>query len=275
MGSPTLEAFVVESSHVEDRLEVSVALPPGRVPGDLALPAVYVLDPEFNLPTTVAAATWLATAGRLAGGEFPPVAMVGIGYPTEDLVEIRVRRARDLTPTPGGAARFLDALVDEVMPQVEARYPVDPADRTLVGHSLGGLFGLLTLFRRPQVFSRYLIVSPSIWWDDRVVLRHEHAWAEANADLPARVFVAVGREEQAPGGGWKNEGFPDDAVAVARQVDSCRDLCSRLESRGYPGLDLELVVFDGEFHLTVGAAAITRGLIWLFSGGVGRTGPSR
>ncbi len=178
-------------------------------------------------------------------------------------------RPRDPIPLRGdllGAARFLDALVSEVMPQVEARHRADAADRTLVGHSFGGLFGLVTLFRQPSAFRRYLIISPSLWWDDRVILRHEQAWADNHDNLPARLFIGVGGREQAAGGGWKNEGFPDEAIAAVRQVDNCRELCARLDARRYPGLSVECVVLDGEYHLTVGAAAITRGLISLFSG---------
>ena len=136
---------------------MSVALPFGSTAGSEPLPVIYVLDPAFNFLTTTAATAWLATASRLAGGDFPPTVVVGVGYPTDDLGAIMARRARDLTPTDGrapeglslppfplglgGAARFLDALVSEVMPQVEASHPADPADRTLVGHSFGGLFG--------------------------------------------------------------------------------------------------------------------------------------
>ena len=283
MRLPTVETFVIESSRVGDRLAVSMALPSGSTAGSDPLPVIYVLDPAFNFLTTTAATAWLATAGRLAGGDFRPSVVVGVGYPTDDLVAIMARRARDLTPTDGrapeglslppfpfglgGAARFLDALVSEVMPQVEASHLADPEDRTLVGHSFGGLFALFTLFDRPAAFRRYLIISPSLWWDDRVILRHEQAWADNHDNLPARLFIAVGGREQAAGGGWKNEGFPDAAIAAVRQVDNCRELCTRLDARQYPGLSLECVVLDGEYHLTVGAAAITRGLISLFSGG--------
>ena len=283
MRLSTVETLVIESSRVGDRLAVSVALPSGSTAGSDPLPVIYVLDPAFSFLTTTAATAWLATASRLAGGDFPPTVVVGVGYPTDDLGAIMARRARDLTPTDGrapqglslppfpfglgGAARFLDALVSEVMPQVEARYPADPADRTLLGHSFGGLFALFTLFRQPAAFRRYLVISPSLWWDDRIILRHEQAWADNHDNLPARLFIAVGGREQASGGGWKNQGFPDEAIAAVRQVDNCRELRARLDARQYPSLTLECVVLDGEYHLTVGAAAITRGLISLFSGG--------
>lgn len=282
MELPAVETFVIDSSAIGDRLELSIALPPGRDAGAEPLPVIYVLDAAFNFQTATAATSWLETASRLAGGDFPPAMVVGVGYPTDDLSAIMARRARDLTPTDGrapeglslptfplglgGAARFLDALVSEVLPQVEARHPADAADRTLLGHSFGGLFALFTLFRSTAVFDRYLIVSPSVWWDGRVILRYEQTWAEEHDDLPACVFLAVGRNEQAAGGGWKNEGFPDEAITAVRQVDNCRELCARLDGRHYPGLSLEFVLLDGEYHLTIGAAATTRGLSWLFSG---------
>ncbi len=283
MQLQTVETFVLDSSELGDRLELSVALPNGRAAGSDRLPVVYVLDAAFHFQTVLAASAWLATASRLAGGNFPATIVVGVGYPTDDLGAIMARRARDLTPTDGrapngltlppfplglgGAARFLDALVSEALPQIEARYPADSADRTFLGHSFGGLFGLFALFRGPTAFRRYLIISPSIWWHDRVILRHEETWAEEHDTLPARLFLGVGRNEQAPGGGWKNEGFPDEAIEAVRQVDNCRELCARLDARRYPDLSLDCVVLDDEYHLTVGAAAVTRGLVSLFSGG--------
>lgn len=280
MYLPTAETLVIESDEVGDRLDVVVARPADSG-ADVPLSVVYALDPAFTFATVVAAASWLRTASQLAGGDIPPLLVVGVGYPSADLGEIIARRARDLTPTDGGApanvrlpvppfgfggaARFLDALEQEVMPEVEARYDVDSVDRTLLGFSFGGLFALYTLFHRPQTFGRYLVVSSSIWWDDRVVLRYEEAWAADHEDLPARVFLSVGREEQSPGGGWKNEGFPDEALAALRQVENVRELCNRLRSRRYAGLRLDCAFLEGEHHLTGTAAAVTRGLVALYS----------
>jgi predicted alpha/beta superfamily hydrolase len=210
----------------------------------------------------------------------PESIVVTVGYPTEEPSEVMARRARDLTPSEGhaspihlpplplgfgGASMFLDALVDEVIPEVAAHCPEISEDRTLVGWSFGGLFALYTLFHRPQCFNRYLVVSPSIWWDGRILLQYEEAWANSHRDLPARVFLAVGGQEQEPGGGWKNEAFPDEAIAAVQQVTNLKELSSRLSGRGYRSLELETVVLEGEYHLTVPAAALTRGLLWLLS----------
>jgi predicted alpha/beta superfamily hydrolase len=282
MQLPTMESFLIDSAEVGDQIEVTIALPAGASRDGEPLRAVYVLDPSFNFLTVTAAANWLSTASGLAGEPVPPMIVVGVGYPTDDLGGIMARRARDLTPTAGdaspiplpsvpfgfgGAAHFLDALVHEVIPEVEARSLADHRDRTLFGHSFGGLFALYTLFRRPDAFQRYLVVSPSIWWDDRVVLRDEQAWADSHTDLEAKVFWAVGRQEQEPGGGWKNEGFPDEIIAAVQQVDNVTAWAHRLQAKGYSNLDLDGLVLEGEYHLTVSAAAATRGLRTLFAGG--------
>ena len=134
----------------------------------------------------------------------------------------------------------------------------------MIGWSLGGLFALNALFHRPEIFSRYLIVGPSLWWENRLPFAWEKAWAAAHDDLPARVFLAVGSEEEAPGGGWLSEGFSDEIIAWFRQVTNFRAFTRALRARKYPGLRLDSVVFPGEYHMTVYPAAVARGLVKLF-----------
>jgi hypothetical protein len=79
------------------------------------------------------------------------------------------------------------------------------------------------------------------------------------------------RSSSRPGAGWRNEGFSDESLRAARQVDNCRDLCAGLSSRGCAGLSLDWAVFEDEHHITVLASAVTRGLISLFSAASGAT----
>ena len=279
MPDARVETFDLDSVNLKDRLRISVALPSGF--GDAeSLPVILALDPAFTFQTVTAAANGLPLASRIAGGSVPDSAVVGIGYASPDLGEVMARRARDFTPSNGdaspiqlppsplgfgGALHFLDAILDEVLPEVGARFGLSIEDRTLFGWSFGGLFALYALLSRPESFRRYLVVSPSIWWDDRVLLQCEQAWADSHTELPAKLFLAVGSEEQTPGGGWKNEGFPDEAIAAVKQVTNFEEFTRRLTERRYQGLDFESVVFDGEYHLTVPAAAVTRGLAWLLN----------
>ena len=68
----------------------------------------------------------------------------------------------------------------------------------MFGHSLGGLFALHVLFTHPESFKTYLVLSPSIWFNNRVVLGHEAAFAASvkSGKISPRVFVAVGGEEE-------------------------------------------------------------------------------
>jgi predicted alpha/beta superfamily hydrolase len=119
------------------------------------------------------------------------------------------------------------------------------------------------VFHRPQLFDGYILLSPSVWWDDRVVLRYERAARETNPSLPVRLFLAVGDKEQSPGGGWRNEGFPDDALARLRQVENFRDLVASLQDRARHGLRMQSAIMPDEYHLTVFPAAFTAGLRWM------------
>ncbi len=48
------------------------------------------------------------TLSMLAYGSFPQTLVVGVGYPTEDVAEVRRLRFRDLTPTIAAMPASLD-----------------------------------------------------------------------------------------------------------------------------------------------------------------------
>lgn len=267
-----VDRFEVDSELTAQRLRVTV------MPGKPGSPALYVLDPLFLFDTAVGIAGLLRTGARLTGGSFPNLTIVGVGYPTDDPAEVIALRARDLTPTDGGTnlpaglpplvfgggETFLKALVDEVIPAAEARHDVQDGRRALAGFSFSGLFGLYCLLHRPTMFSSYLLGSPSLWWHDRLAFAWEETWARDHDDLPARVFLSAGANEQLVGGSWKNESLPLEVLRQLKQVDNLNDLVTRLRSRRYPGLAITSAVFDGEYHLTAPAASLTRGLLAIF-----------
>jgi predicted alpha/beta superfamily hydrolase len=259
------------SAALGDTLEITVV--PPMPAGEGRSPVLYVLDPFLTLDTVVG---WSRVYGRYSEGAAPPCFVVGIGHPIRDDADFSARRIRDLTPTPntgsewkpplgaGQGLRLIETIATEVVPLVEGTYAAAGTDRTVIGWSLGGLFALTALFHRPDLFQRYLVVSPSLWWDRRSVFADEAAWAASHADLSARLFMAIGSEEEKPGGGWLSEGFSDEIIAWFRQVANFRAFSRRLKARRYPGLRLDTVVFPDEYHMTVYPAAIARGLVKLF-----------
>ena len=127
----------------------------------------------------------------------PPVIVVGI---------VNTDRKRDMTfptrvineknkfPTSGGSARFIDFLEKEVIALVKERYQIS-GPSYLIGQSLAGLLATEVMMTKPSLFDNYIIVSPSIWWDNGSILKRE---VSELSQLKANVYLAVGKEGLAP-----------------------------------------------------------------------------
>lgn len=94
--------------------------------------------------------------------------------------------------TTGGAEKFLIFLKDEVIKSIEGQYKVDSSSRTIFGHSFGGLFGFYAYLNENSLFSNYILISPSIWWNQSELLANK----EYNSrEKRVNMFVAVGTNE--------------------------------------------------------------------------------
>lgn len=271
---PRSQVFDVVSEVADADYQIWVAEP---VQGAIPFPpgprrVLYVLDANLLFGTAVEMTRLMSQLY----GELPPLLVVGIGYETESPVIQAELRARDFTPTAdsgfgdmarsmpgapeptlpegrrlGRATEFLGFLLDEVVPFVEDRYAVADRGSILFGSSLGGLFTLHAMLERPGAFDAYVAVSPAIWWGDAFLMRREEALASSRDDLEARLFLAVGGEEE-------REDIP--ALAPFRMVSNVEALAERLRQRSYPSLDLSTFIADGESHTSVVPVALTRAL---------------
>lgn len=238
-----------------------VALPEGYDDGDRVYPLVVCLDAQWTMGTVCDSALNLGLA-RLV----PRVVVAGLGWDASTSRDVTLRRAQALTPSAGtfpvgvvpasteppqsgGAPAYLAQLADTVLPLLHRTYRVDPTQRTLVGHSFSGLFGLFTLLQRPELFTRYLLASPSVWWDDRVILRLPAA--ETAPSSGARVYLSVGELEERPG-----------AVPMITNARAAQD---RITGLGRTDLETTVDILDGEIHHSSIPASVSRGLRWLFA----------
>jgi predicted alpha/beta superfamily hydrolase len=192
------EAF--HSQYLPDDRNVTIFLPPGyETTPDRRYPVLYLHDGQ-NLFDPDAAfkkgehwrvgetATALIDAGRV-----PPLIIVGIDNTGH-------RRLHEYTPTHdrrrggGGADAYGQMLVNELKPFVDKRYRTlpDAASTGLGGSSLGGLVSLYLGLRHPVTFSRLAVMSPSVWWDRRVILRHVR---DARPKPRLRMWVDIGTRE--------------------------------------------------------------------------------
>ena len=131
---------------------------------------------------------------------------------------------------------------------MDSTYRTIPGDRTVNGYSIGGLFALYTLFTQPNTFSRYIIGSPYLIWDDYSIFDYEENSPEKISDKKINLFISVGSEE-----------------SEEKYFNPTDELVLKLQERNYSGLNLETKVFDGSTHLMGPPEAITHGLISVFS----------
>ncbi|MEZ4584802.1 MAG: alpha/beta hydrolase-fold protein [Gemmatimonadales bacterium] len=286
---PHSETFRLQSQIVPQEFQIFVALPSNPQPGT-TYPVIYALDANGEFGT-------ITETVRLAGfgaPEIPPAVVVGIGYPVDGMEQTLNLRTRDYTPTndtafaafaaslwgdgeapaPGGAPAFLRFIKDELKPLIEQRYPVDPADATLIGHSFGGLFATYALFHEPGTFQRFVIASPSLWWDHQVSLQYEKEYAAAHQDLAASVFVSVGGLETAAELEKAIPSFPEPMKSAAldyyerngwpEMVGLIEPFGRTLAGRKYPSLRLATHVFPEETHSSVMSMIASRGLRQVF-----------
>jgi predicted alpha/beta superfamily hydrolase len=270
---PSITSFILDSTHLGRQLRISLTGSAKQLDGAGVTTVIYLLDPSFNLMAAAAIVAFFESFARLAGDQFPNVVVAGVGYDVRDPRQVMALRALDLTPTAqagrdvplpplqfGGAAAFLNALTEEVRVAVERQLPARKVTHVLAGHSFGGLFTLFALLRRPDAFTGYIALSPSVWWDDRVILREAAAWKPNALRRRTPVFLAVGEKEQAMGGGWRNENFPDEVIQRVRQVENFRELVGLLAANAGSHLALESAILAEEYHLTLFPAAFGRGL---------------
>lgn len=249
---PGTETWNIPSKIVGQEYKIDINLPTSYGAGN-RFPVLYVTDGHSLFPLVREIYHELNDEHKI-----PEMIIVGIGYPIEYANLIADLRARDLTPYgynasssnpyqqtfthgTGGGPKFFEFIREELKPSIEAQYYTNPADATLLGHSLGGLFCLYALFQEPAIFTRYIAGSPSIWWADAAIFSAEKAYAKAHDDLPAHLFIGAGSDEGSEG-------------------DDVNKFADTLRQRGYPGLQVTTQIFDGEGHVSVVPFFISRGL---------------
>lgn len=170
-------------------------------------------------------------------------------------------RTRDLTPvaepswsnhTTGGAPEYLKFIEKEVIPFIENHYRVDPAQRILSGHSLGGSFGAWVLLTRPSLFSSYILTSPALWYHDDMIFALEEEYAKQHTSLKANIFIATGALEA------RAKGTQNDFVDVHQRF------VERLRSRKYQGIRITDEIISGTDHFSTYPAGLSKGLRWIY-----------
>lgn len=228
---------------------------------------LYLFDADPNFAT---AASQAMLASAFEGAK--PVVVVGIGYP--NVLAAGTLRNWDLTPSKpdaatkshapgtvddyGGGDAFYKFMVEELQPTVKQLVPVDPSQQSLMGYSLGGLLAAHILLTHPEAYKNFIISSPSIWWNNKELLKDVPRFAQrvSAGEVSPRILVTSAELEQSA----------TSRSAGLKMVDNAREFADQLKSiKGSPGYSVAYVVFQGESHNAGMPAATSRGISFILS----------
>ena len=195
----TLERFPFD-----DR-QITIYLPPGY--GEREYPVLYMQDGQnlFDDERSFARHSWrLHEAADAAIGARTAIPMIiaGIDHAGD-------KRIDEYTGDDYGRT-----LLERVKPLIDGKYRT--REMAIGGSSLGGLISLHLGLQHPEIFTALAVMSPSVWWNDRAILREVDAF-----DGPRpRIWLDIG---------WR-EG--------KKALDDARMLRDRLQAKGWTGADL-------------------------------------
>lgn len=224
------------SEVLDNQRDILVHLPPGYdEQPEMRHPVLYMHDGQnlFDSATAFGGQEWHLdeTADSMVmAGQIEPLIIVGINHMGED-------RMHELTPTAsrkhkagGRGPRYAKFVIEELKPFIDANFRTRPErEHTGTGGaSLGGLTALYLGFALPGIFSRLMVMSPSLWWDRRAVLQELRA---AHDKVPLKIWLDAGTNE---GGGT---------------LQNVRMLKNALIRRGWAhGVDLRYLEAQGANH---------------------------
>jgi len=200
----------VRSRFLASEHDVIVYLPPGYEEDiERRYPVLYMQDGQnlFDASTSFAGEWRLDEAAEqmIAAGLVAPLIIVGVynagAYRVDEYTP-----TRDSAKRAGGKAdRYGRMLVEELKPFIDSEYRTLPEPRStgIGGSSLGGLVSLYLALKYSGIFWNVAVLSPSVWWDNRFIVRRVRA---LNAAPPLRVWLSTGTAEG------------DGVVAGARRV---------------------------------------------------------
>ena len=246
------EQFSITSEYVKgENYLIQVGLPIGYSSSNKSYPVLYVLDGDYLFGITKGIADLL-----MIGKEIKGIIVVGISY-GKGVFSWSIKRTRDLTPghdtifakgqNTGGADNFLKFIQYEVFPAVNKNYRTEPDSSAICGESLGGLLNSYILWKQPELFKDYIIISPSLIWNNKSVLKLESEYFVNHKELNKAVYLAYGSL---------------DSKEVI--ISPATELIQMIQTHDYKGLRLITRVFEGETHMSVPSVAITNGLKTLF-----------
>jgi predicted alpha/beta superfamily hydrolase len=250
-GTETLE---IRSEINQQEYELYIKLPRSYSKSEKSYPVAIINDAGFSFPIAS------GVVGLMGGRDIEDLILVGISYAKGSSAQIS--RTRDYTPTyapdekgahsleaqrySGKAKQYIEFIEKEVFPLIKHKYRIDEKNKIFVGHSFSGLLGAYILLVQPELFQKYIIGSPSLWYDKNAIFRLEEEYAQKNKTMKATVFMYIGSEENKN----NHKNMVDDVLRYEKT----------LKSRQYTGLNISTHVLKGATHFSAFPILLTDAL---------------
>lgn len=239
----------IDSKELNEKRILNIYLPEGYDANDTTkYPVIYLLDGSAD-------EDFIHIVGLVQFNSFEWINQV----PKSIVVGIAsVDRRRDFTfpstveqdkinnPTSGQSHKFISFLENELQPYIDENYKTNKS-KTLIGQSLGGLLSTEILFKKPTLFTKYIIVSPSLWWDNGSLLNQSISNFE-NTD----VYIGVGKEGLAP-----------SPTPHVMEVDA-NLLADKLKKLNYKNVKIHFDYLPSENHATILHQAVSNAFKHLY-----------
>lgn len=243
---PQHQTFSIDSRALSETRTITIYLPPSYSQDTARRYAVlYMPDGGIREDFPHVANT---IDSLISAGAIDPAIVVGIE---------NTERRRDMTgftavpadsaiaPRVGGSGAFREFIRDELMPAVERRYRTN-GDAAIVGESLAGLFIVETFLLEPELFDRYVALSPSLWWNAGALVQAAGQHLDSAPPGDRLLYLASADEDEI--------------------VTATRALASLIESRAPLGLTLvhepRPDLNHGSIYRRAGPGALARILSW-------------
>ena len=190
----------IQSKELSEKRILNIYLPEGYNGKDtLKYPVVYLLDGSAD-------EDFIHIVGLYQFNSFEWIKRV----PKSIIVGIaNIDRRRDFTfpttiasdlknyPTTGHSDRFINFLEKELQPYIQKKYKTN-SSKTIIGQSLGGLLATEILLKRPALFDKYIIISPSLWWNNGSLLKLKPNAIIKGISTKTDIYIGVGKEGLTP-----------------------------------------------------------------------------
>ncbi len=252
---PNTEVRALHSPATRIDYQLYISLPQSYRTSARSYSVVYMLDADYSFALAKNICDHIAERNQM-----PELLLVAIAY--DGPPNYPLHRTRDYTPTKvlaggygpeyqkhsGGGEKFRDFMREELLPFIARNFRVTD-ERTFVGHSYGGLFGAWLAFTTPELFAHYILISPSLWYDEHLLFRVEKEFAAQHDTLALKLYLSVGERE---------------INAERNMVADLQKFAAQIESRNYKGLRLRWFIFEEETHNSVFPLGFTKGMRFIY-----------